>query len=379
MSEYNNTQFLLLPEAYQTGSMIAAKPVDDSCNVPVVRSSSAYRRNSLGIYEKMAVNVPLLEFPSAGCPSWLINITRTNYCLYSMDFSNSIWQAGGPNCAKSLSASSSNISGKQAYDITGLNTYGGDFFYQNLSQNANSVYSVFIKAKVIGDVGKTITFITGNGSSVQIILTSDYVKWDLFSASSESYFYITKGNSGTPATQCTISYIGVEIGAYSTNPIETTNASVTVVYPSSTITTLITKGIFNSTGGTFFIKLKNVKYVNGGIGIRIGNTSTGFGVELGGSADNKLYLWYTTTGSASETAIGVTPIATTLSLCITITATQLLIYCNGALIFTVNGTFATSDLANVVLDGSAFGYLLDKFSIRPIVITGIEAIALTNQ
>jgi len=376
MSEYSNSQLLLLPEAWEIGKMYSAKPIDGSGDVPLVRSTDAWRLNSLGIYEKKAINEPLLEYPS--CPSFLYEPTRYNYALWSMDFSNAVWQVGGA-AAKALSAAPSIIQGKSAYDITGLNIYGSDFFYQNLVQGANSTYSVIIKAIDAGDVGKTITLTTGGGTGRQIILTADFVKYELTSTSSETYFYLTKGNSGTAATQFTICYGGVETGLFATNPIETSGAAFQRVYPSSTLTGLISKGFLNASGCTFFIKFFGVKKENGGIGIRIGNTSGGFGLEIGGSADNRLHLWYTTTGSASETSIGVTPISATLAICFTITPTQILIYCNGALIYTVNGTFSTTDLTYTVIDGSAFRFLLAKVEMQPVVLTGVEAIALTNE
>jgi len=374
MSEYSNASLLLLPNAWKIDKMFCAKPTDGSADIPYVRPSVARRMNSAGVYEQKAVNEPLLEFPVSGCPSYNYEIGRYNYCLYSSDFSNAVWQVGGAS-SKALSAAASIIEGKSAYDITGLTTYGSDFFYQNLIQVANSTYYVIVKAVNIGDVGKTITLMTGNGTGRQIILTADFVKYELYSATSETYFYLTKGNSGTPATQFTICHAQVEVGLYGTSPIVTTNVAAQRGLGSSTLTGLISKGLLDSAGGTFFIQLKDVKYDLGSIGIYIGNIA-GTAIELGGSINNRIYIWKRVGGV--QTSVGVTPTASTLKLCFTVTATTILIYCNGALIYTVSGSFVPSDFTQLYLEGSSFSFLLEKLEMQPIVVTGVEAIQMTT-
>ena len=228
MNLYDKASLIITPNAYKASKLYAVKPSDGTGDLTVARAGVAMRRNSAGTWVEEAANVPRLHYPvGGGCSAWLLEPQRTNNVLYSTDFSNAAWAVFG-TAAKAASALATNIVGVTPYDITGLGANGVDMFYQVLSVAANSTYQIFIKAKVAGDVGKTILFSSGGGAfAVDIVLTADWQEYSVFAAGAGTNIYLSTGDTGTPATQCTISYVGAEVGVTKTSPIITTSAAVT--------------------------------------------------------------------------------------------------------------------------------------------------------
>jgi len=77
---YDNASLLVTPNGYEAGTIFSAKPTDGSGDLTFSRASTALRRNSAGLWESVANNVPRLNYPvGSGCPSWLFEPQAT--CL----------------------------------------------------------------------------------------------------------------------------------------------------------------------------------------------------------------------------------------------------------------------------------------------------------
>jgi hypothetical protein len=84
---YNNASLLVTPEGYEAGTIFSAKPTDGSGDLAFSRASTAMRRNSAGLWEEVANNVPRLQYPvGGGCPSWLFEPQATNLVPNSNTF-----------------------------------------------------------------------------------------------------------------------------------------------------------------------------------------------------------------------------------------------------------------------------------------------------
>jgi hypothetical protein len=81
---YQNASLLVTPNGYEAGTIFSAKPTDGSGDLSFSRASTALRRNSSGLWESVANNVPRLQYPvGGGCPSWLFEPQATNIALGS--------------------------------------------------------------------------------------------------------------------------------------------------------------------------------------------------------------------------------------------------------------------------------------------------------
>jgi hypothetical protein len=225
---YDSASLLVTPNGYKASKIYSAKPTDGTGDLAFSRASTAMRRNSAGLWEEVANNVPRLQYPvGGGCPSWLFEPQATNEMLYSTDFSNAVWVVGG-TAAKNPSALPSNIVGGIAYDVTGLDNSFSQNFYQFFSSATNKLYQVFIRATVVGDIGKTVRLDTNGGGSINVVLTADWSEVSYFaSVSSNALIFYGNPSTGTPATQFTISYAARTSLTVATSPIITAGSAVT--------------------------------------------------------------------------------------------------------------------------------------------------------
>jgi hypothetical protein len=247
---YNNASLLVTPNGYKASKIYSAKPTDGSGDLAFSRASTAMRRNSAGLWESVANNVPRLQYPvGGGCPSWLFEPQATNIVLYSTDFSNGNWVAFN-STTKTASAHTTNIVGVTPYDIKNLGARGSDIFFQGIPSVANRTFQIFIKAFTIGDVGKTIEIYDGTVGA-DITLTEDWQEFSFYNTNAGGAIALATGTTGTPATQCTISYMGVVAGNVgNSSPIITAGSAVTRLADVSNTTGL--SAVIGQTEGTMY-------------------------------------------------------------------------------------------------------------------------------
>jgi hypothetical protein len=90
MNLYDKASLILTPNAYKASKLYSLKPTNGAGDFTFSRASTALRRNSSGIWESVANNVPRLSYPiGVGCPSWLLEPQSTNL------FFNSAWVNSG--------------------------------------------------------------------------------------------------------------------------------------------------------------------------------------------------------------------------------------------------------------------------------------------
>lgn len=79
MNLYDKASLIITPNAYKAGKIYALKPTSGSGDLTFSRASARTRRNSSGVIESLANNVPALHYPAGGgCPAWLFELQRTN-------------------------------------------------------------------------------------------------------------------------------------------------------------------------------------------------------------------------------------------------------------------------------------------------------------
>lgn len=79
MNLYEKASLIITANAYKAGKIYAAKPTSGLGDLTVTRGGAGSRRNSAGVIESLANNVPALNYPvNLACPSWAIQAQRTN-------------------------------------------------------------------------------------------------------------------------------------------------------------------------------------------------------------------------------------------------------------------------------------------------------------
>jgi hypothetical protein len=178
---YDNASLLVTPNGYEAGTIFSAKPTDGSGDLSFSRASTAMRRNSAGLWESVANDVPRLHYPvGGGCPSWLFEPQATNSFL------------------------NSNAPATQAVTVANATVY------------TISVRGIGV-ATLSGAATGVITGTNSEGSSLTV------------TTSSNSLIVTVTGLSGTV-------YVQVETGSVATSPIITTGSTVTRLKDDSSVT-----------------------------------------------------------------------------------------------------------------------------------------------
>jgi len=195
---YDNASLIVTPNGYKASKIYALKPTDGSSDLSFSRASTALRRNSSGVWESVASNVPRLNYPiGGGCPSWLFEPQATNIFL------------------------NSNAPATQAVTVA----------------NA-TVYTISIRGiGVVTLSGAATGVITGTNSEGSSLTVT---------TSSTSLIVTVSGLSGTV-------YVQVETGSAATSPIITAGSAVTrlVDFPIGTM-------VQSTTGYTIFTNVKTL-------------------------------------------------------------------------------------------------------------------------
>jgi hypothetical protein len=69
---------VITPNAVEEGKLFSIKPTDGSGDLSVVRATTKTRVNSLGVIESVPINVAALDYTNSTCPSILVEPQRTN-------------------------------------------------------------------------------------------------------------------------------------------------------------------------------------------------------------------------------------------------------------------------------------------------------------
>ena len=86
----------LIPSGVKASKVYSVLPTDGSGDFDFTRSGNATRVNSEGLIELVTSNVPRLNYPLidgvvSGCPSLLLEPSRTNTVLHSQELNNAYW------------------------------------------------------------------------------------------------------------------------------------------------------------------------------------------------------------------------------------------------------------------------------------------------
>jgi hypothetical protein len=205
----------------------------------------------------MTADVPRLDYLGSSCPSLLLEPQRTNLALFSEQFSLSPWAnrnspiitannaiaPDGTMSADSFNVSDGSLSGRNQVVVLGAGTYT---FSCYLKRNASSVVGGIMRLRVIAD---------GSTNQQVFTLTNDWVRYSFT-------FTAAVGVTLVEVLNFNINHFDawgaqLELGAYATSYIPTLGTSVTRVADAFIRDNIYTNGLITSSGGTWFVELRN--------------------------------------------------------------------------------------------------------------------------
>jgi hypothetical protein len=293
---------LLIPSGYKSGKAYAQIPTNGNGDLTWTRASTANRTNSSGNIELMASGVPRLSYMYGSCPALLLEPQRINLALRSEEFDNATWTKSASSITANSVTSPDGTTNADTFEST-TNTTTEVIVSQNISSTSgtNYAFTFYVKPNnqnfvflCINGQGTTNHFITAVfdlsdgtvGQTAVGTLSGTIVSTSIQQASNGFYRLTLVGSINftnlrariglaTAKTGNSISVTGsvnianslgksvyiygsqVEAGAYPTTYIPTTTASATRVADSYGRDNIYTNGLITSSGGTWFIELRN--------------------------------------------------------------------------------------------------------------------------
>ena len=258
---YDSASLILTPNAYKASKMYALKGSDISFS----RSTKAMRRNSLGLWEEVAINIPRLHYPiGGGCPSWSIESEATNIILNSLAVASDFTAAGSATLSNNTMTTPFSGVTNAVKVTTSASFYSG--CYKIISRgSAITTNWVVVKKGTLdwcavfnSEASSPAWFNIANGTIGNVNsgntarITDEGDGWyrceisnnsAAMSSYSQIFFTDTNGSALSAIGDSYICFAQNEIGSISTSPILTTTAAVTrtVDIPSTIATSGVTK------------------------------------------------------------------------------------------------------------------------------------------
>ena len=161
----------LIPSGYKASKVYSVLPTDGSGDFTFTRSGNATRVNSEGLIELVTTNVPRLNYPLIdgvvnGCPSLLLEPSRTNLVTFSEQFDNAGWTKQGLTITANSAVSPDGYTNADLLD-DGTSASTQHWFFQGTTLANSTTYTLSLYAKYVSRQNMIINIF--NGASSQYV------------------------------------------------------------------------------------------------------------------------------------------------------------------------------------------------------------------
>jgi hypothetical protein len=408
-----SASLLLIPSGYKAGVAYAELPATGNGDLTWSRNSVANRTQSDGTIAQVAANVPRLSYMYGSCPALLLEPQRTNslrnstmqgastspstlptnWAIAGGGLTGTVVGVGTENGLPYIDvqfsgtaiSTSSQIRFESLTQIVASNgqTWTSSFWIKEIAAPtpANSLANTMQERDSLGvNLATTTQTITISSTLTRNIFTRTNTNASTARINNAINAFVTIGNAYDFTIR--IAAPQLELGAYATTWIDTTNAAATRLADSFTRNNIYTNGLISASGGTWYVELRNnVAYTRDASNntVWIGDTNNG--------TSNSLVLRSDTTTSAIRLQIIKFIAGTQVSLFSTTTSTvKIAIKWNGttADVF-VNGVkqvsataFTTTIMEFLAASGQQVPTFIQTMALYPTPLSDADCTALTT-
>jgi hypothetical protein len=410
-----SASLLIIPSGYKAGVAYAELPANGNGDLTWFRNSVANRTQSNGNIGSVAANVPRLDYTYGSCPALLLEPQRTN------SFRNSTMQGASTSPSTLPTNWIASLAGL-TQTIVGVGTENGlpyiDVQFSGTATGTLSTISFESNSQIVSSNGQTwtgsfwvkqIAAPTPPNSYSSLIRESNSSGLNL--ATTAQSFTIsstlnritqTRTNSNASTAYQNFSFaagvtIGqsydftvriaapqLELGAYATTWINTTNAAATRVGDYFRRSNIRTNGLISASGGTWYVELR------GNVSLTAESAPSGFWLGTNLFTDNSNGTIYFRQGGGSqrtgiwkyEGGIGSVMYATTtetVKLAIKWNGTTADIFANGTKVVTATSFTATNmEFLAIASTGIGRTFFIQAMALYPTPISDADCEVLTG-
>jgi len=369
----------MIPSGYKDGKLYSVLPSDGVGDFDVTRGSNATRINKDGLIETVTGNTPRLNYPLIdgvvnGCPSLLLEPSRTNLVRYSEAFDNAYWNKSGSSVTSGFISPTGALGAFKLVE----DTSAGFHRVYSINAVASGTYSFYAKkgerryiqigAGNTGSLGITALFdlelgvvsnITVGDAKIEFIANDWYrcsvsgsgnggvTSLNLYLCDNDvinsSYSYAGDGTSGV--------YIfgaQLEQGSYASSYIPNFGTALGVTRLADTANNAGNASTFNDSEGVLFAEISALAddLTNRIISLSNGTNDNIISVQFSNAQSNDIIAYYNATGQTGR-------VISTSSYNIKSFNKTALVWNNSSFKFYVNGyLIGSSTIETPLVDGT---------------------------
>lgn len=412
---FRQASLLLIPSGYKSGKAYAEIPTNGNGDLTWTRASTALRTNSSGLLESMGSGVPRLSYMYGSCPALLLEPQRTNLALQSESFDSASWTKLNSSITANTTTSPDGTTNADSLIENSLladhNVIQSSITVANASAYTCSVYfKANTRTKAAIQLAGTAFAFGGNGISIfdlssgtvvssvngatatiqsvgngwyrctatkTTVSTSGIISFNLVD-SSNNLTYTGNGTSGVFLWGAQL-----ELGAYATTIIPTTTASATRIADSFSRNNIYTNGLITSSGGTWFVELRNnIAYPDGTFNnfLFVANstnffTSTAcFSITQFSTANERVSI--TKRVGSTNTQLFLTT-TSTVKIAIKWNGTTADIFANGTKVVSAT-SFTATNMENLIGGGDRSPLFIQQIALYPSPLSDTDCTTLTT-
>ena len=271
-------KYLYVPSGVKAGTAYGVMPNSADADFDdFTRGSAGSRIDKNGFIESVGSNVPRLDYSDGGCPSLLLEPSRTNYITQSNDFSG--WNSGNLYVTSNYAISPDGTQNASRLLFTS--------FSQNIYTNTTSTGDIVGSLYVKGVSGETIQLFVGGGETL-FTLNGSWQRIVVEKTSSTNGFFNINTNGGATARDLLIYGSQLEQGSYPTSYIPTSGSTVTRA--AETANGSGNSEVFNDSEGVLMVETSNL--ISGG-------STRVISLSSGSQSVNNIYFNFNASGTLS--------------------------------------------------------------------------------